>query len=225
MMDKSDFGQMLDSSDPLGAKQWQTLNQWRDIAPYCTPLQLLSLLADRDNDAPLWRQVSMPRAALYLPAETLSHNLHKASAPKPQPHPTREATPKSQEIPPAVEKDKTFDVLQAINSYHEESFRTAPKAVILSHFLENDGEMHPSATPYDATPIQELAKKSVQQDNSICSETLALILERQGKLSRAIEMYKKLIFVIPEKSSTFAIRIAALSAQLNSNEQTEYSQK
>jgi hypothetical protein len=68
--------------------------------------------------------------------------------------------------------------------------------------------------------VQELAKKSIRVDNSLESETLALVLEKQGKIAQALAMYEKLMVNNPEKSSTFAVRIAALSERLK-NEQSE----
>ncbi len=63
--------------------------------------------------------------------------------------------------------------------------------------------------------MQDLAKKSIRPSDLLESETLALVLERQGKLAQAVSMYEKLIVNNPEKSSTFAVRIASLKARMN----------
>lgn len=114
----------------------------------------------------------------------------------------------------AAEADDDFDVLQEINAYQEVSFKTAPKSVILTNFLEKDGGLNLSEGTFDSTPVQELAKKSISLENSLESETLALILEKQGKIAQAIAMYEKLIVKYPEKSRTFAVRISTLKTQL-----------
>ena len=114
---------------------------------------------------------------------------------------------------PDVPED--FDVLKEINAYQEVSFKTAPKSVILSEFLENSGGMPPEMEDYDEVSVQDLAKKSIRPSDLLESETLALVLERQGKLAQAVSMYEKLIVNNPEKSSTFAVRIASLKARMN----------
>ncbi len=53
----------------------------------------------------------------------------------------------------------------------------------------------------------ELAKKSLQFDDRLASETYARILYMQGKYARAIEMYEKLSLLKPAKSDYFAALI------------------
>ena len=105
-------------------------------------------------------------------------------------------------------------MLQEINAYQDVSFKTAPKSVILSNFLEKDGGIMADFDSYSDVSVQELAKNSLRPSDSFESETLAVILEKQGKLQQALEMYEKLLVNNPEKSSIFAVRIAALKAQL-----------
>ena len=53
----------------------------------------------------------------------------------------------------------------------------------------------------------ELAKKSLQFDDRLASETYARILYMQGKYAKAIEMYEKLSLLKPAKSDYFAALI------------------
>ena len=57
---------------------------------------------------------------------------------------------------------------------------------------------------------KEVAAQSLSEDNTIATETLAGILERQGHFDKAIKMYEKLSLQYPEKSSTFAAKIEKL---------------
>ena len=57
---------------------------------------------------------------------------------------------------------------------------------------------------------REVAAKSVSEDSSIATETLAGILARQGHFDKAIKMYEKLSLQFPEKSDTFAAKIKEL---------------
>ncbi|MFA0964264.1 hypothetical protein AB9P05_20825 [Roseivirga sp. BDSF3-8] len=49
-------------------------------------------------------------------------------------------------------------------------------------------------------------------DNTLISENLANIMVRQGKIDRAIDIYKKLIWKFPQKKSYFASRIEELKS-------------
>ena len=48
-------------------------------------------------------------------------------------------------------------------------------------------------------------------ENAIISESLAIILGKQGKIDKAIDMYKKLSLRNPEKNLYFADRIKELT--------------
>lgn len=61
-----------------------------------------------------------------------------------------------------------------------------------------------------ANVAREVAAKSVSEDNTIATETLANILARQGHLDKAIKMFEKLSLQYPEKSDTFAAKIKEL---------------
>ncbi|MBP7273093.1 MAG: tetratricopeptide repeat-containing protein [Saprospiraceae bacterium] len=62
---------------------------------------------------------------------------------------------------------------------------------------------------------KQLAKQSLQEDGDIATETLAQLLEKQGRWDKAIRMYEKLLLLFPEKSSFFATKIEVLSKKLN----------
>lgn len=116
----------------------------------------------------------------------------------------------SRATPPAAPDETPTDILSEINTFQEVSFKTAPKSVILSSFL-NDGPAdvieRTLATP-ESAPVDD--KKSLRPDDSLATETLAVILERQGKYDKAAEIYRKLLAANPEKSSIFAARIREL---------------
>ena len=60
------------------------------------------------------------------------------------------------------------------------------------------------------------AKKSLTPDVSLGTETLAVILEKQGRYDKALAIYKNLLAHNPEKSSIFAPRIERLTSLINS---------
>lgn len=110
---------------------------------------------------------------------------------------------------------QNFDILNEINTFQEVSFKTAPKSVILSNFLQiatSEGEETPSGEPL---PAETKDKKSLVADASLGTETLAVILEKQGKYDKALAIYENLLARNPEKSSNFAPRIERLNALMN----------
>ena len=58
--------------------------------------------------------------------------------------------------------------------------------------------------------IVAIAAKSINEKEEVASETLALILARQGHREKAIRMYEQLILKIPEKSAYFTAQIQKL---------------
>ena len=230
-MDKNSFGRLMDHPGTLTPEEWDELRRERDRYPFSAPLQVLSLLADKANGAALWEQQALPRVLLYVQddkclyeqLEALARPVPpKAEAPavaetvsKAVPPKEVAASPVSEERDVVDDTDAPFDVLQAINSYQEVSFKTAPKSVILSNFLEKDDGITLSDSEYEEVSIQELGKKSITANDSLESETLAVVLERQGKYAQALAMYEKLMLNNPEKSSTFAVRIAALKTLIS----------
>lgn len=60
----------------------------------------------------------------------------------------------------------------------------------------------------------ELARKSIQSDDGLISETYARILVMQGKYQRASEMYRKLSLLKPQKSDYFAALIDQINKKI-----------
>lgn len=65
----------------------------------------------------------------------------------------------------------------------------------------------------EKTPViaQQLAQKSVSENPDIASETLARLYAQQGYREKAIEMYRRLMVLHPEKSAFFAAQIEVLT--------------
>lgn len=212
-MDKETFGHILDTPAAMDSSRLEALHRERDEYPYSAPLQVLSLMADKMAGTPMWEAQTLPRVSLYMIDVNhlygLLDNVGKQPSGTVKPvTPSQPAVASRQTATTVPQQEEPFDILKEINSYQEVSFKTAPKSVILSNFLEKDGGIHLDAESFEEVPVQELAKKSIQPDESLCTETMALILMEQGKVDQAVAIYRKLISKNPEKSSIFAARIA-----------------
>ena len=108
----------------------------------------------------------------------------------------------------------SYDIFSEINTFQEVSFKTAPKSVILSNFLQA-GPAEEVKKVESATPASTHDdKKSLLPDDILGTETLAVILEQQGNVEQALSVYKNLMAHNPEKSSNFAPQIKRLEALL-----------
>ena len=114
-----------------------------------------------------------------------------------------------------VVEQPNVDILNEINTFQEVSFKTAPKSVILSNFLQIATADGPDMSSEASTPAETSDKKSLKADVSLGTETLAVILEKQGKYDKALAIYENLLAHNPEKSSIFAPRIEHLKEVLN----------
>jgi hypothetical protein len=87
-----------------------------------------------------------------------------------------------------------------------------PKDPLLQEFIRGQQDrITPPAEFYD--PLEK-ARKSLEDDDNLASETLAAIYAAQGNVQRAIKIYQKLSLRYPEKSRYFAAQIENLRKRL-----------
>ena len=89
----------------------------------------------------------------------------------------------------------------------KESIPTTSKEVTVDEILqslENRKTQSPKTSFFSAS---DAAKKSLELNNDIVTETLAEIHVQQGNYPKAIEIYQKLMLLNPEKKLFFASRI------------------
>ena len=119
--------------------------------------------------------------------------------PRPKPQKTTPSTgydiTKIYEPPP--EKNIQFDT------------KKSETALLIDRFLEKQPTI--SRTTGAFFNPENVIEQSIDSSQQPVSETLAIILEKQGQPQKAIEIYQKLILENPEKSSYFAARIENLS--------------
>lgn len=121
------------------------------------------------------------------------------------------------DVKQAVAEPQSFDILNEINTFQEVSFKTAPKSVILSNFLKIATTDEEDLSQEEPKPAETREKKSLATDSLLGTETLAVILEKQGKYDKAISVYENLLARNPEKISIFATRIERLRSLIEAN--------
>ena len=126
------------------------------------------------------------------------------------------ATTTAAAVPQGGDASFDIDILTEINTFQEVSFKTAPKSVILSNFLQVDPSKEAKESSGDDRKNDFNDKKSLAVDVTLGTETLAVVLEKQGRYDKALAIYKNLLAHNPEKSSIFAPRIERLTSLINS---------
>ncbi len=92
-----------------------------------------------------------------------------------------------------------------------------PQAGLLNTDLKDISlnSRHPQPIEEDKEQsAKQIADQSVEEDDEIVSETLALLLEKQKLFGKAISMYRRLSLQYPEKSSLFAAKIEELNKKM-----------
>ncbi len=84
---------------------------------------------------------------------------------------------------------------------------------LINKFLEDEPKIEPVSKSVFFDPV-DFARQSLIDNESVVSETLAEIYYKQGNLSKAIKIYKKLSLVNPEKSSFFAAQIEKIRKEI-----------
>jgi len=217
-MEKSTFNKKLEQPLSYTLQEKLEIQNAKTHFPYCAILQQMDLLSDKAASIYQWEERFLSRVALHLPQPGKMIGL------LPQVETIEISTPDDLKLKQQIEEGKrkeyvaeeldAFDVMNEINSFQDVSLKTAPKSEILSKFLEVSNCKPEDLGVADGSPVEEIAKKSIDASNSIVTETMAVVLEKQGKFAKAIEVYEKLIIKNPEKSSTFANRIDELKARL-----------
>jgi len=89
------------------------------------------------------------------------------------------------------------------------ALRPLPKDHLLEAFIREKTDQAQGRANF-FNPM-ESARKSIEDNDEILSETLARLVAAQGKKDKAIKIYQKLMLKYPQKSSYFAAQIEKLS--------------
>jgi len=90
---------------------------------------------------------------------------------------------------------------------------TSTTMELIDKFIREEPRIVPPPKSSFFDPVNT-AKQSIEDNDSIVSETLAEIYYKQGNLSKAIKIYKKLSLVNPQKSNYFAAQIEKIRKEI-----------
>src|SRR5574344_44236 len=217
-MEKSAFHNKIQNPYNYTLQEKLEIQAEKTRHPYCAILQQFDLMSDKAANIYQWEKRFVPKVALYmldtpkLLGQLQDVNIIDISSPEDLALKQQIETTKSREY--TSNETETFDVMREINSYQEVSLKTAPRSVILAKFLEAGNCQTEDDDKNSLSSIDDLGKKSIASDNSLDTETMAVIFEKQGKYDKAIGVYEKLMSKYPEKSSTFANRMVELKSKL-----------
>ena len=131
------------------------------------------------------------------------------------------ADPKQEKLKEILEKDEVLDSKVNVFFLKEIENNKIPKKQtkteehttqyqIIEKFIEEQpsiGSAKREAQKSSDEINKDLSEKSTKFGDDLISENLAIILLKQGKKERSIDIYKKLIWKLPQKKAYFAARI------------------
>jgi hypothetical protein len=95
---------------------------------------------------------------------------------------------------------------------HDKLLRPLPKDDLLEEFISERKKSGEGLGTFYSP--EESARKSIEENDGIISETLARLVAAQGKFEKAIKIYEQLMLKNPQKSSYFAAQIEKLRKEL-----------
>ena len=213
-MDKKVFNSMVAEPTVFTYQDKVEIQEERVRAPYSSLLQVMDLLSEKACG--VMGGGAEARVALYLsPSQSIEAMLAAVKLKEERVVPAA-AEPKKEEKKEEKRKEDAaeVDILQEINDYQEISLKTAPKSVILDKFLEVTPRRDEDMEDDGEESLAEMGKKSIQPNKGLETETLATILEKQGRYDKAIVVYVNLMAREPEKKEKYEARIAELKNKI-----------
>ena len=107
----------------------------------------------------------------------------------------------------------SVDIQEPVGELAEEDEPKKDFGQLIDSFIKNEPRITPGAVEQYST--EDLAKKSIVEDEGLITETMAQIYAKQGKLEKARRAYRLLSLKYPEKSIYFAAQLKKLGKKTN----------
>ncbi len=204
-MDKTKLNNILSMQDEILSMQELVLIQrLADKYPFCSLFWVLGTKASTILNAFNQKEWLSKSSIFVKDRERLKQVVSLAQA-------TLQKKKTMQET--ALKKDK--DIMTEINSYKEENLSETPtKEELINRFLNIENPQKTVSNKQEESKNEEnidaVIKKSVQEDISFATETMAKIFIKQGNKDKAIKIYQQLMTSNPKKSIYFANQIEKL---------------
>ncbi|MCU0370359.1 MAG: hypothetical protein MUC31_03000 [Bacteroidales bacterium] len=108
----------------------------------------------------------------------------------------------------AITGDQDSDTEEQHDKKDEFAMRPLPKDDLLEEFIRQ--KQNQSQNRVTFFNPEESARRSIEENDGVLSETLARLVAAQGKKEKAIKIYQQLMMKNPQKSSYFAAQIEKL---------------
>ncbi len=218
-----DSAQYSNAGDNLRDEFWQHLNNLK--ASKANYLEWLDKTQDQDDEEPKPKKKevtknSLPKTSIAVAkkkeatttkpkvtAVKKTDSVSKAKVSKPKKEPVKAVT-------------KTSPTKEVGTSSSKQSDDPQPKLVkpkleeqieIIDKFIDKVPSISTKKVTVVSQSQEDLSVPSTQFGDDLVSENLAVILVGQGKVEKAIDMYKKLIWKFPQKKAYFAAQIEELT--------------
>jgi len=90
------------------------------------------------------------------------------------------------------------------------NYRRKHQDDLIERFIKSRPSLSRPSSTVEKENAEDLSEPSITIDANLISENLAIIMVKQGKVEKAIDIYKKLIWKYPQKKAYFANRIQEL---------------
>ncbi len=115
---------------------------------------------------------------------------------------------KTKKAPKAKNKPKTAK--KKVETEPKKESKPKSDKKIIESFINKNPRIQAPKESTSTKGNEDLSKASTELPSNLISENLANIFEKQGKISKAIAIYKQLILKYPEKKSYFAQKLENL---------------
>ncbi len=178
--------------------------------------QFLFLEEDIDTDEPKEHITNYPKKSKDTKSSVVSKTKKKStSKEKAKKEKLDELLEKDQEIDTKVNEYFISEIAQKKETPAEN--KTSKKTVekeIIEKFIEEQpsiGSIEKELGKSQDEITKDLSEKSTRFGDDLITENLAVIFLKQGKKERAIDIYRKLIWKLPQKKAYFAARIEEIN--------------